>query len=119
MKMDLVMLLKITHNLVALDFCSFFGLTNYNGTRGHTITNLLNLYVVRYRTSVDRISKLEFASHNINRYAAACQVDLGTGALLLELLQCRDVRKRCLMINSKRAIVVRLKGNKVPRILHI
>jgi len=38
------------------------------------------LYVVthslRYRTSVDRISKLEFASHNINRYAAASQVDL-------------------------------------------
>jgi len=39
---------------------------------------------------VDRISKLEFSSHNINRYAAASQVDLGTGALLLELLQCRD-----------------------------
>jgi len=36
-KMDLIMLLKNTHNLVALDFCSFFGLTN-------TITNLLNLY---------------------------------------------------------------------------
>jgi len=44
---------------------------------------------LRYRTSVDRISKLEFASHTINRYAAASQVDLGTGALL-ELLQCRD-----------------------------
>jgi len=40
---------------------------------------------LRYRTSVDRISKLEFASHNINRYAAESQVDLGTGALLLEL----------------------------------
>ena len=45
---------------------------------------------LRYRTSVDRISNFEFASHNINRYAAASQVDLGTGALLLELLQCRD-----------------------------
>jgi len=30
------------------------------------------------------------ASHNINRYAAASQVDLGTGPLLLEFLQCRD-----------------------------
>jgi len=29
------MLFKITHNLVALDFCSFFGLTNYTSTRGH------------------------------------------------------------------------------------
>jgi len=45
---------------------------------------------LRYRTSVDRISKLEFASHNINTYAAASQVDLVTGALLIELLQCRD-----------------------------
>ena len=45
---------------------------------------------LRYRTSVDRISNFEFASHNINRYAAASQVDLDTGALLLELLQCRD-----------------------------
>jgi len=33
--MNLIMLLKITHNLVALDFCSFFGLTNYTSTRGH------------------------------------------------------------------------------------
>jgi len=45
---------------------------------------------LRYRTSVDRISKLEFASHNRNRYAAASQGDLGTGAFLLELLQCCD-----------------------------
>jgi len=29
------MLFKITHNLVALDFCIFFGLTNYTSTRGH------------------------------------------------------------------------------------
>jgi len=31
------MLFKITDNLVALDFCSFFGLTNYSptSTRGH------------------------------------------------------------------------------------
>jgi len=37
LKMDLIMLFKITHNLVALDTCSFFGLTNYTGrpTRGH------------------------------------------------------------------------------------
>jgi len=33
--MDLIMLFKITHNLVALDFCSFFGLTNYSSTRSH------------------------------------------------------------------------------------
>jgi len=26
---------KITHNLVALDFRSFFGLPNYTSTRGH------------------------------------------------------------------------------------
>jgi len=32
--MDLRMLFKITHNLVALDFCSFFGLTNYTSPRG-------------------------------------------------------------------------------------
>jgi len=35
LKMDLIMLFKITHNLVALDFRSFFGLTNYTSTRGH------------------------------------------------------------------------------------
>jgi len=46
---------------------------------------------LRYRMSADRISKLEFASHNINIYAAASQADLCTdGALLLELLQCCD-----------------------------
>jgi len=33
--MDLIILFKITHNLVALDFRSFFGLTNYTSTRGH------------------------------------------------------------------------------------
>jgi len=33
--MDLIMLFKIIHNLVVLDFCSFFGLTNYTSTRGH------------------------------------------------------------------------------------
>jgi len=33
--LDLIMLFNITHNLVALDFCSFFGLTNYTSTRGH------------------------------------------------------------------------------------
>jgi len=26
---------KITHNLVALDFCSFSGLTNYTSKKGH------------------------------------------------------------------------------------
>jgi len=45
---------------------------------------------LRYRTSVDCISKLEFAPRNINRYVAASQADLGTGALVLELLQFRD-----------------------------
>jgi len=29
------MLFKITHNLVALELCSFFGLTNYASTRSH------------------------------------------------------------------------------------
>jgi len=33
--MDLIMLFEITHNLVALDFCRFFGLTNYTSTRDH------------------------------------------------------------------------------------
>jgi len=33
--MDFIMLFKITHNLVALDICSFFGLSNYTSTRGH------------------------------------------------------------------------------------
>jgi len=33
--MDLIILFKITHNLVALDFCSFFCLTNYTNTNGH------------------------------------------------------------------------------------
>jgi len=35
LKMDLIILFEITHNLVALDFCIFFGLTNYASTRGH------------------------------------------------------------------------------------
>jgi len=38
-KMDLIMLFKITHNLVALDFCSFFGLTilyEYKGSQLQT-----------------------------------------------------------------------------------
>jgi len=43
--MDLIMICKTTHNLVALDFCSIFGLTNYTSTRV-TITNLFNLYVI-------------------------------------------------------------------------
>jgi len=33
--MDLIMLYTITHNLVELNFCSFFDLTNYKSTRGH------------------------------------------------------------------------------------
>jgi len=40
--MDSIMLFKITSNLVALDFCNVFGLTNYTYTRA-TIANLLNL----------------------------------------------------------------------------
>jgi len=35
LKTDLIMLFKITHNLVALDFCSFHGLTSYTSIRGH------------------------------------------------------------------------------------
>jgi len=35
LKIDIIMRFKITHNLVALDFCSFFGLTNYTRSRGH------------------------------------------------------------------------------------
>jgi len=35
LKMNLIMLFKITHYLVALDFCSFFGLTNFTSTRSH------------------------------------------------------------------------------------
>jgi len=57
--MDLIMLFKITNNLVALEFCSFFGLTNYTSTRGH-ITNLLNLYVITmpasFRLLVDELT---------------------------------------------------------------
>jgi len=45
---------------------------------------------LRYNTKVNRISKLEFDPHNINRYAVIPQVDLNTSALLLELQQCRD-----------------------------
>jgi len=46
LQMDSIMLFKIAHKLVALDFCSFFGLTNYTSTIGVTITNLLNRYVI-------------------------------------------------------------------------
>jgi hypothetical protein len=51
--------------------------------------NVLNCSL-RYNTDVDRLGKLEFAPHNINRYAVASQVNINTSALLLELLQCRD-----------------------------
>jgi len=34
-KIDLIMLFKITHNLGALDFCIFLGLTDYTSTKGH------------------------------------------------------------------------------------
>jgi len=37
LKMDLIMLLKITHNLVALDVYSFFGLTNYTISNNYLI----------------------------------------------------------------------------------
>jgi len=33
--MDFIMLFKITHNFIALDFCCFFGLTNYTSTGGY------------------------------------------------------------------------------------
>ena len=45
---------------------------------------------LRYNTTVDRISKLEFFPHNINKYAVATEDTLNTSALLLELLRCRD-----------------------------
>jgi len=51
--------------------------------------NVLNC-PLSYNTNVDRISKLEFDPHNINRYAVTSQVDLNTSALQLELLQYRD-----------------------------
>jgi hypothetical protein len=51
--------------------------------------NVLNCSL-RYNTNIDRILKMEFAPHKINRHAAASQVDLDISALLLELLQCRD-----------------------------
>jgi len=44
------MLFKITHNLVALDLCSFFGLTNYTSTRGHNYKHV-TLYVITIPTS--------------------------------------------------------------------
>ena len=51
--------------------------------------NVLNCSL-RYNTNIDCILKMEFAPHNINRYAVASPVDLDISALLLELLQCRD-----------------------------
>jgi len=51
--------------------------------------NILS-FLLRYNTNVDRISKLEFGPHNINKFAVSPQVDLNTSTLLLELLQCRD-----------------------------
>jgi hypothetical protein len=35
LKVDLIMIFKIIHNIVALDFAQFFGLNNYNCTRGN------------------------------------------------------------------------------------
>ena len=51
--------------------------------------NVINCSL-RYKTTVDCISKLEFSPHNINKYAIACQDDLLTSAFLLELLRYRD-----------------------------
>jgi len=59
LKMDLIMLFYITHNLVALDLCSFFGFINYTSTRGHNnITNLLNLQCppCSFRLLVDELT---------------------------------------------------------------
>jgi hypothetical protein len=51
--------------------------------------NVLNCSL-RYKTTIDCISKLAFSAHNIDIYAAATEDVLNTNALLLELLQCRD-----------------------------
>ena len=51
--------------------------------------NVINCSL-RYNTTVDCISKLEFSPYNIDKYAIASQDDLNTRALLIELLRCRD-----------------------------
>ena len=51
--------------------------------------NVLNCSL-RYKTTVDCISKLAFSSYNIDKYAAATEDVSNTNVLLFELLQCRD-----------------------------
>jgi len=51
--------------------------------------NVLNCSLF-YNTNVDRISKLEFGPHPINKYAVTPQVDLNASIIILELLQCLD-----------------------------
>jgi hypothetical protein len=47
--------------------------------------NVLNCSL-RYKTTIDCISKLAFLSYNMNKYAVATEDVLNTNALLLELL---------------------------------
>ena len=51
--------------------------------------NVINCSL-RYNTTVDCISKLEFSPLNINKHAITTQDNLNTTALILELLRCRD-----------------------------
>jgi len=53
--MDLIMLFKTTHNLVALDFCSIFGLTNYTSTRGHNYKLVKPICINSYSFACRRI----------------------------------------------------------------
>jgi len=59
LKMDLIMLFKITLNFVALDFCSFFGLTNCTSTRGRNYKLVKPIYVITmpasFRLLVDEL----------------------------------------------------------------
>jgi len=53
------MLFKITHNLFALDFCSFFGLTNYTSTTGHNYKlgkPICNKMPASFRSLVDELT---------------------------------------------------------------
>ena len=61
-----------------------------NGLTCMTVMYLFNCSL-RYSTNVDRVSKSQFAPHNINRYACSrLSSHFNTGALLLEPLHCRD-----------------------------
>ena len=51
--------------------------------------NVINC-ALRYDTTVDCISKLEFSPYQIDKHANANHDDLNTSVLLLELIRCRD-----------------------------